>query len=86
MADFNPRYKELAMKEGHKVSKIFGSRKFIHIGSTAIKGMIGKPSIDLCIIKRGVLPYIPNELVQKMSDIGYVYYGPAPHNMNKHQD
>ena len=61
-------------------------KSFHHIGSTAIVGKFGKPIIvgmfkkpviDIMVITKGLLPYIPNKIIQALDKRGYTYTRPA---------
>jgi len=34
-----------------------------HMGSTSIKGMLGKPMIDITVLSNNLLPDIPDEVI-----------------------
>ena len=44
-----------------------------HMGSTSIIGMPGKPLIDFTIITDKLLPDIPNDCIDELKKIGYIY-------------
>ena len=56
------------------------------MGSTAIIGLPGKPMIYFTVITKGLLPDIPNDCIDELAKIGYIYGGPSPHCMNKSVD
>ena len=56
------------------------------MGSTAIKGMKGKPMIDLTFITKNFLPSPPSGFFTDMEALGWKYWGPSPHAMNKYKD
>ena len=56
------------------------------MGSTAITGMVGKPSPDFTIVTEGLLPDIPDEILKKLVDHGWLYMGPSPHCFDRNAD
>ena len=64
----------------------YKGKAFHHVGSTAIIGMFGKPTIDLTCVTKNMLPKIPAEFMTFMEEQGYIYGGVTPHNMNKYTD
>ena len=57
-----------------------------HMGSTSIKGLMGKHSIDMSFVTQGLLPSFDEAFIRDIEAHGYIYGGPAPHMMNKYQD
>lgn len=57
-----------------------------HMGSTSIKGMMGKPMPDFTIVTEGLLPDIPNDVLKRLQTEGWEYCGVAPHSFNKNAD
>jgi GrpB-like predicted nucleotidyltransferase (UPF0157 family) len=56
------------------------------MGSTSIVGMPGKPWIDFTIVTKDLLSDIPEDILKKLKNLGYMYGGIAPHSMNKNAD
>lgn len=48
--------------------------------------MPGTPTIDIALVTNGVLPEMPDDVIQQMENLGFVYAGPSPHCMNKYHD
>ena len=93
--EYNPDYPKFVKAEIARLKPImekynglqpFNGKAIYHTGSTAIVGMFGKPIIDLSICTKNMLPDIPDGLLKDLKDIGYEYWGPAPHNKNKYLD
>jgi GrpB-like predicted nucleotidyltransferase (UPF0157 family) len=86
LSEHNPLWKRNYLKEKTLLKRAVGSRDIVrinHIGSTAVPGLIAKPTIDVLIeIKEGV---DTAKLVSKMQRAGYRYIGhpenPPPHMM-----
>jgi GrpB-like predicted nucleotidyltransferase (UPF0157 family) len=59
-----------------KLLRSFFSDIFIeHIGSTAVKGIVAKPIIDIML---GVVSYPPSEdMIKKLEEAGYIHLGEA---------
>jgi len=86
LSDPNPDWNKCFESEKKKIEKTLGSDNIIrieHIGSTAVAGMISKPTID-------ILVEIPentdnHKLIEKVKSIGYYFIprqeNPAPHMM-----
>lgn len=43
-----------------------------HIGSTAVEGMCGKPIVDFAVVVQGLLPNIPDDIIEKMNKLGFI--------------
>ena len=95
LREWNPKYSEFVKRESEAIEAILAKKGVLatykgqssfHMGSTAIKGMIGKPVIDMTILTTGLLPNIPNDVIEEMEKLGYWYAGPAHHTMSKHRD
>ena len=56
------------------------------MGSTSIIGMMGKPAPDFSVVTEGLLPNIPDSIINKMAEKGWVFNGPAPHSFDKNAD
>ena len=42
--------------------------------------------VDFSTVVEGLLPNIPDEVIQNMKKLGFMFMGPAPHHMNKYAD
>lgn len=86
LSEYNPVWKKNYLKESAVVEQAVGSHNIIrisHIGSTAVPGLIAKPTIDILVeIKDGT---DTANLVSKMQLAGYRYLeqpkNPPPHMM-----
>ena len=95
LREWNTNYPALAQEQMLKIEGVLKNRGFLgdydgnssyHMGSTSIKGMLGKPMIDITVLSNNLLPDIPDEVIADLKQLGYEYAGPAPHNMNKYFD
>ena len=72
---YNPKWKKCFEKEAQDLRLVF-SNKIIcieHIGSTAILGLAGKPTIDILIIMQNI--EIADDLSEKIESLGYKNLG-----------
>ena len=67
--------------------KPFNGETVFHMGSTAIKGMPGSGGLDISIVTEGILPDVPEHIIQEVKEkLGYEFCGPTPHCMDKNLD
>jgi GrpB-like predicted nucleotidyltransferase (UPF0157 family) len=86
LSEHKPEWKENYNKEKNVLEQAIGIDNIVrmnHIGSTAIPGLIAKPTIDILVeIKEEA---IIKKLIANMKSIGYIYSEqpkrPAPHMM-----
>ena len=88
MAPHKDHYLEKAQAQIDAIKKVLGSycESAHHIGSTSIKGMPGKPQLDLTFVTPKLMPDIPDEILEGLDKIGYKYCGVAPHHADKFTD
>ena len=72
---YNPKQKEQFEEEARILSTIFGDSAIAieHVGSAAVSGLSGKPTIDVLILVENVA--IAEILKQKMDEAGYKFLG-----------
>ena len=63
------------MKKFQKYIDTFNGKTYHHVGLTSIKGMFGKPIIEIMCVTKFLLPDIPDTLINKMAKFGYTYMG-----------
>ena len=72
LSEWNPLYPELASEQMKILETLFASQGFLdehegkssyHMGSTSIKGLLGKPMIDFTVLTKGLMPYFPDSMV-----------------------
>ena len=93
LAEWKPIYAEKTKSIIDEVEKILGpylkqyrGKSSHHMGSTAIVGMMGKPSPDFTVITEGLLPNFPDLILKKLGEKGWVYLGPSIHCFDKYAD
>lgn len=86
LSEYKPAWKKNYLKEKVVVGQAIGSRNIIrinHIGSTAVPGLIAKPTVDILIEIKDSTDTA--RLVSNMQKIGYIYLKqpekPPPHMM-----
>jgi len=86
LSEYNPAWPVLYSTEKDLIEKTVGSQrivKILHIGSTAVPGMISKPTIDILLEIRDNVDR--DGLIHLFSDMGYLCNpqprNPAPHLM-----
>ena len=67
----------------HDALQEFEGTYFHHIGSTAIVGMFGKPIMDIMVVTKGLLPNMPDAIINDLKKREYEYCGPSPAAMDK---
>lgn len=72
---YNPKWKERFETEAEILHSIFSDKaiSFEHVGSTAVPGLAGKPTIDILITVEKI--EIADELSGKIESIGYKSLG-----------
>ena len=75
VVDYNPQWAKDFKAESKKIKEILGKNciGIHHIGSTAVKGMKAKPTIDMMAIVKDLSAV--NELLSKFDALGYEYKG-----------
>ena len=70
---WSPKQAEEVAELTPKIEKIFAEyivqydgRGVHHMGSTAIKGMPGSGALDICIVTKGLLPNVDDQLIKKV--------------------
>jgi GrpB-like predicted nucleotidyltransferase (UPF0157 family) len=88
LSEHKPEWKENYIKEKNVLEKAIGIdniARMNHIGSTAVPGLIAKPTIDILIEIREDTAI--EKLIANMESIGYIFSrlpkNPAPHIMFK---
>jgi len=69
----NPEWAKLYIKEEERICRLFGERNIVrisHIGSTAVKGILAKPTID--ILAEVVQDFDIQGITGRMQNEGYV--------------
>jgi len=86
LSGHHPEWEELYREERNMLRQIFGReniRRISHIGSTAVDGLIAKPTIDVLVEIMDETDV--GDLIRKMEDAGYIYLpqpgNPPPHIM-----
>ena len=75
LSDYDIDWETQFIDEKNLLQSCFSDVPIEHIGSTAIKGMVAKPIIDIMM---GVTSYPPsNEMIKKIDELGYIYLGEA---------
>lgn len=72
---YNPEWKKRFENEAESLRQIFSDKviSIEHIGSTAVPGLAGKPTIDILITVKKI--EIADELSEKIENIGYKSLG-----------
>ena len=72
---YDPRYKDQFENEAQVLNSIFGNSAIAieHVGSTAVPGLSGKPTIDVLVLVEDIA--IAEKLKQKMEGAGYKSLG-----------
>ncbi len=70
---YNKGWEKLFKKEAQKIKKIFPNIPIEHIGSTSVKGMVGKPCIDFLVIPENLS--IVKKNIAEIEKLGYLYAG-----------
>lgn len=72
LSPYDPQWPVLFEKEKDRLHKIFNrSLKIEHIGSTAIVGLLSKPTIDILVEKPNGMS--DDHIIRKMTDNGYIH-------------
>jgi len=86
LSEYNPAWPVLYSSEKDLIEKTVGSQRIVkisHIGSTAVPGMVAKPTIDILLEIRDDVDR--DELIRIFSEMGYLCNpqprNPAPHVM-----
>lgn len=86
LSEYQPMWKERYLEENKVIMQAIGSHNIVrihHIGSTAIPGLIAKPTIDILVEIEDATD--TNSLVSSMQKCGYRYLkqpdNPPPHMM-----
>lgn len=72
---YDPKWKDRFVEEAKLLNSIFGASAIAieHIGSTAVSGLVGKPTIDILILVENIA--IVDVLNQKMESAGFKALG-----------
>ncbi|ADN37257.1 protein of unknown function UPF0157 [Methanolacinia petrolearia DSM 11571] len=84
LSDYNPAWPEIYAAEKKHIEDVLGAGNIAgitHIGSTSIKGMTAKPTIDILIEVRDGLE--DERIIAALTGIGYGY-DPQPQNPPPH--
>ena len=86
LSEYKPVWKKNYFKEKTLVEQVIGSHNIVrinHIGSTAVLGLIGKPTIDILVEIKDDTD--TTKLISNMQRTGYIYLeqpkNPPPHMM-----
>jgi len=86
LSDYKPEWKEWYRQEETALKQIVGTEninRINHIGSTAVEGLIAKPTIDILMEINKETD--TEKLIQTLTEAGYIYspqpMNPAPHMM-----
>jgi GrpB-like predicted nucleotidyltransferase (UPF0157 family) len=72
LSPYDPQWPVLFEKEKDMLHKIFNrSLKIEHIGSTAVPGLLAKPTIDILVEKPNGMS--DDKIIRKMTDNGYIH-------------
>lgn len=72
---YNPEWPKMFQRIRNTLVPVFGNiaERIEHIGSTAIPGMVGKPTVDVLVIVKHIFEV--DALNLKMADLGYLALG-----------
>ena len=74
LSEYSNKWKQLYKRESQNLLKLLGSNialGFEHIGSTAIPGMLAKPTVDILVdIPEGVGV---DQIIEKLANNGYIH-------------
>ena len=74
LSEYTKKWKQLYKRESQNLQKILGSNIALgieHIGSTAIPGMVAKPTVDILVdIPEGIGA---DQIIEKLANNGYVH-------------
>jgi GrpB-like predicted nucleotidyltransferase (UPF0157 family) len=86
LREYDPAWKDLFEKEKGRITRLFRESELVrisHIGSTAVPGLISKPSIDILLEVGDGLP--DERIIRVMKSAGYLFIErpdkPIPHMM-----
>jgi GrpB-like predicted nucleotidyltransferase (UPF0157 family) len=86
LSEYDPSWPEKFAYERQLIERVLGHDTILrcsHIGSTAVPGLVAKPTIDILLEVREDAD--PDELLRRFADMGYRYSpqpkNPAPHMM-----